>query len=175
MRQGEDFGRVGEWYRTFPRGIEGGEEEDEQCDEGGAGGAHVHEGAEAGGEERPHHLREGEEEEGATTEGVDGPEGGEREEPVDETEAEGRKQGLELRRAGFFKDGGAVEGDDVDAAHLLGDHDGESGESGAADTGDGEELDEALGVVGTGQQLVLDFQLGVDVEHVAGDLDRMVA
>ena len=36
----------------------------------------------------------------------------------------------------------------VDAAHLLSQHHGEGGERGAADTGNGEELDEAGDVIG---------------------------
>lgn len=82
---------------------------------------------------------------------------------------------MEFGGAGILEDGGAVKGDDVDSAHLLGNHDGESGEGGAANTRDGEEFNEALGIVGAGEELMLDFQLRVDVEHIAGNLDRVVA
>lgn len=50
--------------------------------------------AEAGGEERPCHLREGEEEQRAAAVGVDCPDGGPGEDEVDEPEAEGGEQRL---------------------------------------------------------------------------------
>ena len=57
-------------------GIEGGEEVDEEGDEAEVGGAGAGDQvAETGGEERPGHLREGEEEEGPAAVGVDRPYG----------------------------------------------------------------------------------------------------
>lgn len=175
MRQGEDFGGVGEWHGTLAGGVKGGEQEDEECNQGRAGGALVEQSEQAGGKESPHHLRESKQQEGSTAKSVDGPEGREGKEPVDQPETETAQHGLELAIAGLLKDGGAVEGDDVDSAHLLGDHDRESGQSSTAHARDGEEFDEALGVVGVGKQLMLDLELRVDVEHVAGYLDRVVA
>lgn len=45
--------------------------------------------AETRGEQRPRHLGEGEEQEGAASKGVDGPDGGPGEDEVDHAEAEG--------------------------------------------------------------------------------------
>ena len=177
--QGKDLGGVGEGDRALTGGVEGAEEEDEQAHEAGTDAAGLRgvgdERAESRGEKGPEHLREGEEQEGATTESVDGPEGREGEEPVDHAETKGTDHGDEVAHAGLGEDGGGVEGDDVDAAHLLGQHDGEGGEGGAAHTRHGEELLEALGVVGLADDLVLDLELRADVVDVARDLDLVVA
>jgi hypothetical protein len=77
-----------------------------------------HERAQSGSEERPGHVGEGEEQEGAAAEGVDGPEGREGEEEVDGAEAEGREERIEVRGPGLLEDGAAVESDDVDTAEL---------------------------------------------------------
>ena len=175
MRQREYLGRVRERHGPLAGGVEHGEQINKQRNQRGARGGQRHEGAQARGEQGPDHLGEGEQQEGAAAEGVDGPEGGEGEEPVDEAEAEGGEQGLEIVGAVLLEDGGGVEGDDVDAAHLLGDHDGEGGEGGAAHAGDGEELDEALVVAAVAKELDFEFELRVDVEDVARDLERVVA
>ena len=106
---------------------------------------------------------------------VDGPESGEGKEPVDEAETERADQGSELGETSVDEDGGGVEGDDVDTAHLLGNHDGESSQVGTADSGDGEELSEAGDVVGLANELLLNLELSGDVVDVAGDLDGVVA
>lgn len=172
-----DLGGVGERNGTFTGRVEGGEHEDEQADEASSDGAHalVHERAETSGQQSPEHLGECEEEQAAATEGVDGPEGGEAEEPVDETESERADHGNLLGEAGVDENGGGVEGDDVDTAELLGQHDSEGSQVGAADTGDGEELGEAGEVVGLAHKLVLDLELSADVVHITGDLEVVVA
>ena len=93
---------------------------------------------------------------------------------VDEAESERGEEGLEVRKAGFLKDGGGVEGDDVDATHLLGDHDGEGGQGRATDTGNGEELGEACEVIAAADDFALNFELDVDVIHVSGCLKGVV-
>lgn len=69
--------------------------------------------AEAGSEQRPCHLWEREEEEGAAAEGVDCEKGGPGEDKVDETEAKTGDEGLGGRGAGFSEDCRGVEGLDV--------------------------------------------------------------
>lgn len=126
-------------------------------------------------QERPCHLREGKEEQAASSVGVDGPDCRPGEDEVDDTEAEGGDQGGLLGGTAFLEDGGGVECDDVDAAHLLGDHDDEGGESCAADAGDGEELSEAADVGGLADYSFLDLDLRVDVVEVASSLKFMMA
>ena len=90
MGQREDLGGVGERHGAFTGRVEGAEQVDEQGDEAQVcGGVFRDVEAEAGGEQRPEHLREGEEQEGAAAEGVDGPDRRPGEDEVDETEAEG--------------------------------------------------------------------------------------
>lgn len=179
MGQGKDLGGVGEGHGTLTGRVEGAEEEDEQADQTSTELAVLvvvlNQSAETSSEQSPEHLREGEEQEGAAAEGVDGPESREGKEPVDHTEPERTDHGNEVAHAGLGEDSGRVEGNNVDSAHLLGEHDGEGSESSAADTGNGEELLETLGVVGLADDLVLDLKLGADVVDVTGDLDLVVA
>jgi hypothetical protein len=58
---------------------------------------------------------------------------------------------------------------------LLGNHDGKSGEGRAANAGDGEELDEAFRVCAVAEELDFELELGVNVEDVARDLQRVIA
>lgn len=176
MRQREDLGRVSEGHGTLTGRVEGGEEIDEQGDQAGTSAVLlVDEGAETGGQQGPGHLGEGEEEEGAAAEGVDGLEGGEGEQEVDSTEDEREGQGLVLGCAGVLKHGGGVECNDVDTAHLLGDHDGEGGEGRTPHTGDGEQLEEADDICGLGDDVSLKLESGVDVVQVAGNLNFVVS
>jgi hypothetical protein len=64
---------------------------------------------------------------------------------------------------GVGEDGGRVECDDVDTAHLLGNHDSERSEGRTANTGNGEELDETGNVVALADDFLLDFKLRVDI------------
>ena len=91
----EDLCAVGEGHGTLAWGVEGCEEEDEECDEAEMGVVFLRDDeAEAGGEESPCHLWEGEEEECAAAVGVDCPDGGPGEDEVDEAEAEGGEERL---------------------------------------------------------------------------------
>lgn len=175
VRQREHLSGVCERNRTFTGGVEGAEEVHEQADETDS---HVLVGlgvgdqsAQTSSKQGPEHLGECEEKETSAAKGVDSPEGGEAEEPVDHTETEGSDRGNEGGHARLTENGSGIEGDDVDSAHLLGKHDGEGGEGGAADTGDGEQLAEALSVVGLPNDVVLDLELGADVVNVTSDLD----
>ncbi len=56
--------------------------------------------------------------------------------------------------------------DDVDTAHLLRNHHSPRGESRTTDSRDGEELSEALEVVGVPNNVHLDFDLSIDVIEV---------
>lgn len=185
MREREDFGAVGEGDGALAGRVEGCEEVDEEGDKAEVrGGALGDVEAEAGGEERPGHVREGEEEEGAAAEGVDCEEGGPGEDEVDETEAERGDEGFRGGGAGFGEDGGGVEGlggeldlwggeesggtyDDVDAAHLLGDHDCEGGESGSSDSRDLEQFHETLDVCCVTNHILLDLNLCIDVIEIS--------
>ena len=70
----KDFRRVGEGDWALAGGVKGGEEHDEEGDDAEMGGlVRGDVEREAGCEERPRHLGEGEEEEGAPAEGVNGP------------------------------------------------------------------------------------------------------
>lgn len=55
---------------------------------------------------------------------------------------------------------------DVDTAHLLGNHDGEGGQGSSADTRNGEELDESCRVVGLADDGGLNLQLCIDVIQI---------
>jgi hypothetical protein len=58
---------------------------------------------------------------------------------VNSTKSDRGVKSVPLAVSGQDKDGRRVEGDDVDAAHLLGNHDGETSQSGAPDSRDGEQ------------------------------------
>lgn len=63
---------------------------------------------------------------------------------------------------------------DVDTAHLLSNHHHERSESSATQTRDGEQLNEALNVVGAAKNLPLNLQLSVDVVEITSGLERVV-
>lgn len=176
MGKREDFGRVGERDRALAGGVKGREKEDEERDDAEVGRRTVRdEEAEARRQQRPGHLREGEEEQGATAVGVDRPHRRPREHEVDGAEPPRGEEGVQGRGAGFDEDGRGVEGDDVDAAHLLRDHDRPGRQRGAADPGDGEELDEAGEVVVVPDDGRFLEELRVDVVQIARRLQGRVS
>lgn len=176
VRQGEHLGAVRERDGTFTGGIEHGEEVYEHGDDGSVRGRALgQESSQAGSKQRPGHVGKSEEQQGPASEGVNGPERREGKEPVDQAEAKGCEQCLEVARPIFREDSGGVKCDDVDATQLLGDHDGEGSQSSATHTGNGEQLDEAREVVAAVEELELDLELRVDVEDVSRHLNRMVA
>jgi hypothetical protein len=67
-----------------------------------------------GGEQRPTHIRECEEEECATSESVDGPDGWPGKDEVDKTESPGCEKGTSDGKPGLTEDGGGIEGDNID-------------------------------------------------------------
>ena len=85
-------------------------------------------------------MREREQQQRSSSVLVDGEQGGEGEDKVDGSETEGRVQGLSRGRSSSDKDGRRVEGDDVDTAHLLTEHDNSGGDRGSSNSGDGEQL-----------------------------------
>ena len=90
VAQREHLRTVREGHGPLAGTVKRGEEVDEQRDQSEMRAGSVRdEEAEAGGEEGPGHLGEGEEEEGAAAVGVDGVEGGPGEDEVDQAEAEG--------------------------------------------------------------------------------------
>ena len=126
--------------------------------------------AQAGCEQGPGHVGEGKEEEGATAPGIDRPDSGPGEDEIHQTEAEGGEEGLEIAGTGIVEDCGAVESDDVYAAHLLGEHDSERGACRATNAGDGKELDEAGDVVAAADNVGFLLDLRMDVVQVASGL-----
>lgn len=147
MRERKHLGRVRERDGSFAGGIEGVEQEDEECDHAKvrpAAGWYIE--THASGQERPKHLGEGEDEQAAASEGVNRPDGRPGEDEVDEAEAPCCKKGGDVTGTCLLEDGGRVEGNNVDysqrkrldlvhqrhqnitkrlptTTHLLGDHD----------------------------------------------------
>lgn len=177
MGERVDLGTVGEGNGTLTRRVKGGKEEDEQAHKASANVAQigVQERAQTGSEKGPEHLREGEEQQASSTKGVNGVEGREGKQPVHQTKTKGSNGGLELGEARLHEDGGGIECDNVDSAHLLRNHDRKGSQVGAAHAGNGEELAEAGGVVGLADDLFLNLELGADVEDVASNLDVVEA
>lgn len=115
MGQREDLSRVGKRHRSLTRRVEGGEQEDEEGNSAKVSTAIAGDvKAEAGSKQSPGHLGEGEEQQSTTTPSVDGPNGGESEEEVDQTESPRSEQGRGGRGAGGSEDSARVEGNNVD-------------------------------------------------------------
>ncbi|KAL9099544.1 MAG: hypothetical protein Q9163_004976, partial [Psora crenata] len=176
VRERENFGGVGKGDGAFAGGVEGGEEEDEKGNHAQMGsGIFRDEKAEAGSQQRPSHVGKGEEQEGASAPGIDGPDGGPGKDEIHETETKGGEQGFEVPRARFDEDGGGIKGDDVDAAHLLGQHDGEGCSRRPADARDGEEFDEAGEIITATDDIGFFLDLRMDIVEVPSGLERGVA
>jgi hypothetical protein len=89
MGQGEDFCRVGERDGAFARRVEGVVDVDEECDEAKMGAAALRDPvAHASEEKTPAHVWECEQEQGSTSKCIDGPEGREGEDEVDNAKTE---------------------------------------------------------------------------------------
>jgi len=67
------------------------------------------------------------------------------------------------------------ESQSVLTTHLLRQHHSKGGKGSSSNTGNGEKLNEALGVVGLLQDLVLNLQLRMNVENVSGHLKITVS
>lgn len=65
---------------------------------------------------------------------------------------------------------GRVESDNVNTAHLLGDHDDETGKSGTADTRNCEEFNESSNISGTFENRELFGELAVYIVEVTSGL-----
>lgn len=174
--QREDLGGVGEWNGSFSWTVESAEDVDEKGHQSEMGSAAAGDKqTQAGCQQTPGHLWEGEQQESAATVGVNCPDGGPGESKVDKTETEGRKQSVGGIRAGLLENRGRVKGDNVDTTHLLGKHDGKGGEGCATDAWDSEELSETRDIVATLlDERLFHAQLGVDVVQVAGGLKLAV-
>jgi len=170
--QREDLGGVGERNGSFTWAVEGAEDVDEKGYQSEMGSAALRdEQTQAGGQQSPGHLWEGEQQKCATAVGVDCPDGGPRKCKVNNTETEGRKESTSGTRAGLLENRARVKGDNVDTTHLLGKHDGERREGCATDAGNGEELGEARDVVAAlGDKGLFHAQLSVDVVQVTSSL-----
>lgn len=84
--QRKDFSRVCERHWTFSRGIKGSKQEDEEGNDANAGRVVLWDPeTETSSKQSPRHLREGEDQEGTTAVGIDGPDGRECKKEVDQT------------------------------------------------------------------------------------------
>ena len=174
--QGEDLGRVRVGHGAFAGRVEGGEEVDEQRDQAEVRATVLRDDeAEPRGQQGPGHLREGKEEQRAPAPRVDGPHGWPGKDEVDQAEPPAGEESLQVVGPGLEEDGRAVEGDDVDAAHLLRKHDDARRHRRAAHPRDREQLDEARHVVAVPDDARLFGDLRVDVVQVARRLERRVA
>lgn len=98
-----------------------------------------------------------------------------REDEVDQAKPKTSHQSHVVGSSGLLEHSTRVEGDDVDTAHLLGDHDDKRGQRRATETGDGEEFDEPLNICRAVNDLPLDLELRVDVVQISCCLDRVIA
>lgn len=108
---------------------------------------YINQCAESSSQQGPRHIRKREEKQCSSSKGVDGPESRECKEEVDKSEAPRSPQRLVGAKARIHKNRGRVECNNVDTAHLLGDHDSERGKGSAANTRDRKELDESSYIV----------------------------
>jgi len=115
-------------------------------------------------------LGEGEEEEGTTSKGIDRPDGGPSKYEVHETESERGDQRRSRGCASFDEDGGGIESNNINAAHLLSNHDHERSKGSSSDAGDSEELEEARNVGALTNNSRLLLQEGMDVIEIASCL-----
>ena len=123
MRQGEDFGRVRERDGALSGRVKGGKQKNEQPNQRQMGrGLFGDVEAEGRRQQCPSHLRKCKEQQSPPAERVNGAQRREGEDEIDQSEAPWSQQGVEVGSAGLDKDGGGIEGDNVDAAHLLSYH-----------------------------------------------------
>lgn len=129
----------------------------------------------------PEHVGEGEEKKGSSTKRINGPHSRPSKYEVDDTKAETCPQSGVVGNTALLEDGARIERDDVDAAHLLGNHDNTRGPGGASDARNGEQLNEArehvVGYLEAGlfQKKLLLIQKALDIVEISGSLDRVVS
>lgn len=119
MGKRKDLGRVGEGHGTLTGRVERGEQEDKESNGGQVSSACRDVEAECRAKQSPSHLWEGEEQQSSTAPGIDGPDGGEGEEEIDQTESPRGKQSALVRSSSLHEDGAGVEGNDVDYTNWL--------------------------------------------------------
>lgn len=98
-----------------------------------------------------------------------------RKDEVDQAKPETSHQSHVVGSSGLLEHGTRVERDDVDTAHLLGNHDDKRGQCRATETGNGEEFDKTLNICRAVNNLPLDLKLRVDIVQISCCLDRVVA
>ena len=103
--------------------------------------------AEAGEKQKEGHEREGGQQQIAPTKGVDGVQGRDGEQPVDDAEPQRGGQRRDVAEAGVLEDGRGVVSDDVDAAELLHEHEPRRGDGRVAVAPHGEEFLEAVALL----------------------------
>ena len=122
VRKWEHFSTVCEWYRTFSRRVEGSKQVDEQSNstESSIASRGWNQEAETCSQERPRHLREGEEQQGSASKRVNSPDRWPGEDEVDQSESERGNEGVAFRSISLSENSRTVKGDYVDPAHLQG-------------------------------------------------------
>lgn len=115
VREREHFCRVGEWHRSFSWGVECIVDVDEQCDQAKMSATTLGDKvAHACEEQTPAHVGKCKQEQGSTSKGVNGPDGGPGEEEIDGTKAEGGQECPNIACSSLDEDGGRIESDDID-------------------------------------------------------------
>jgi len=167
VRKREYLSRVREWHRSHSRRVEGAKKVHEEGNQAQVciavlGNVIAH----ASHKERPEHIGKRGKKQAAATESIDCPDCRPSEREVHETEPKRRNEGFLVCGSSFCEDRGAVERDDVDAAHLfssasfipiefplsylLTDHHNTRSLRRATDTRNREQLNEACEEVGLG-------------------------
>ncbi len=133
------------------------------------------EGRESGSQQCPGHLGIGKEQQTSSSKRVDRREGGPGEDEIDQAKTKNCHQGGELVGTCLTENGATIEGDNVNATHLLGDHDRPGGKAGATYARNSEKLGEATDIVRLANNFLLNQNLSIDVVEIASCLDRVLA
>jgi len=143
MGQWKDFGTVGEGHGAFTGAVKDIENVDEECNSSETVASSSRDvKTEPSSKKGPTHVGECEEQECTTTKGVNGPHGWPRKQKVDDTKAPRGQEGICNGSSSLGENGGRVESNNVDSAHLLGNHDNTRGLSSAANTWNGKQFTE---------------------------------
>lgn len=128
--------------------------------------------AQATSEQEDGHDRKSEEQERSPSVRVDGEQGGEGKDEVDRSETEGSVERLTRTEPVLGEDGTRVKCDDVDTAHLLSEHNGESSPSCSLDTGNDEQFLQSSEEAVSLENLGFFIELSADVVEISRSLER---
>lgn len=176
MGQWKNFSGVGKRNRTLPGRIECSEDEDKKrntCQV--SSGLFRDVEAEAGSQQGPGHVWEGEEQQSSTTESVDSGHSGKGEKEVHKTKSPGGKKSPGNTGPCLLEDSRRIEGDNVDTTHLLCDHYCETSKGGTPNPGNSEQFSETTDVITRTRNVMLDLDLSIDVVQIACSLQSGIA